>query len=153
MTSGGNVTRRGVIAGMGAAAVTGLPAAALARGGTPEPATGDSAGVMKVVLHVGEPGGWMPALSNLDNMTALHPDGAYRLVSDGIGVYFLAGPSDLTPRLEALAARGVRIQVCPNALKEHGIAPSQLPEFIDTAVPGVVALVNAARDGLVYVKP
>jgi intracellular sulfur oxidation DsrE/DsrF family protein len=153
MNAGGSTTRRQVIGGFGAVTMTALPFASAARAQDSVPATPDGEDRMKVVLHVGESGGWAPALSNLDNMTSLHPDGEYRLVSDGTGVYFLAGPSDLTPRLEALAGKGVKIQVCPNALKEHGIAPSQLPSVIDTTVPGVVALVQAAQDGLVYVKP
>jgi intracellular sulfur oxidation DsrE/DsrF family protein len=142
-------TRRRVLGGIGigAAVAAGLPSASLALGAPPDDEQ------MKVVIHVGEPGGWAPALSNLDNMTRLHPDGAYRLVVDGTAVYVLSGPSDLTPRLEALSKAGVTMLVCPNALHEHGIEPSQMPAFVDTSVPGVVALVQANRDGLVYVKP
>ncbi|MFM9105838.1 MAG: hypothetical protein ACKOWF_03985 [Chloroflexota bacterium] len=146
MSGSGVTRRRAVIGGLGAAIVA-APAAGAA------PATPAAEDPMRVVLHVGEPGGWAPALSNLDNMTSLHPDGEFRLVADGLSVYMIAGPSDLYPKLETMASRGAAIMICPNALREHGIAPSQLPAYMDASEPGVVALARAQREGFAYVKP
>ena len=55
--------------------------------------------------------------------------------------------------LEHLAGAGVQLQVCPNALHEHGIDPGTIPTFAQTNLGGVVALVLAHHEGFVYVKP
>ena len=59
----------------------------------------------------------------------------------------------LQHELGQLAGSGVQLQVCPNALHEHGIDPATIPSFAQTSLGGVVALVLAQQEGFVYVKP
>lgn len=106
-----------------------------------------------VVFHVSADGHWPYALSNLENLSESQPAARIRVVVDGTGVYALQGPSDVVARLAPLAARGVRLEVCPNALREHKIAESAVPAFADTSLGGVVSLVLAQREGFAYVKP
>src|SRR5215203_143586 len=68
----------------------------------------------KVVLHAAEVGNWPYVLSNLKN---------------------------LTKEWGQLAEAGVQVQVCPNALREHGIDPATIPTYAQTNLGGVVALV------------
>ena len=76
-----------------------------------------------------------------------------RVVVDGSAVLNLQGGNSVTNELTKLAAAGVEVQVCPNALKEHQIDPATIPSYADTSLGGVVALVQAHREGFVYVKP
>jgi intracellular sulfur oxidation DsrE/DsrF family protein len=55
--------------------------------------------------------------------------------------------------LAQLAGVGVQLQVCPNALHEHGIDPGTILTFAQTNLGGVVALVLAQHEGFAYVKP
>ena len=65
----------------------------------------------------------------------------------------MQGASNLTIELTQLAAAGVELQICPNALHEHGIDPATIPTFAQTSLGGVVAPVLAHQEGFVYVKP
>jgi uncharacterized protein len=141
-------TRRAVIGGLGAAAAGAVPLAAMAQG---TPTTGDPQ--VRVVFHVAQPDHWPYALSNLDNLTVAAPDGSFQVVVDGTAVYTMDGENDLLGRMAKLAEGGVTFHVCPNALKEHGIPVEQAPAWAKTDLGGVLALVDAHRNGYVYVKP
>ena len=106
-----------------------------------------------VVLHAAEAQDWPYVLSNLRNLTQEWPRARLRVVVDGSAVTGLQGANDLTTEFARLAAAGVQLQVCPNALHEHGIDPGTIPAFAQTSLGGVVALVVAHREGFVYVKP
>ena len=106
-----------------------------------------------VVLHAAEAQHWPYVLSNLRNLTQAWPQARLRVVVDGSAVASLQGTNNLTTELARLAAAGVQLQVCPNALHEHGIDPGTIPAFAQTSLGGVVALVLAHQEGFVYVKP
>lgn len=149
------VSRRGVAAGLAAAGIAGLGAAGMtqAQEATPSP-TPPVPPDFKVVLHASDPDHWPYVLSNLTNLTAQWPKAHLRLVVDGTAVYGLQGATDVTTKLGQMAEAGaVEVQVCPNALHEHGIDPSTLPSWTQITLGGVVALVSAQRDGYAYVKP
>ena len=156
-TNGTGLTRRGAAATIGAlitGSVAGLGResdAALAQATPPSapPLPAD----FGVVFHVSADGHWPYALSNLENLAASHPAVRIRVVVDGTGVYALQGPSDVVGRLDPLAAQGIRLEVCPNALREHRIEIAAMPAFADTSLGGVVALALAQREGFAYVKP
>ena len=158
MGSAKGVTRRGAAAAIGAgvigvAAGLGEAGGGSARGqATPTSDAGLPAD-FGVVLHVSADGHWPYALSNLENLAASQPAARIRVVVDGIAVYALQGETDVVKRLAPLAAAGVRLEVCPNALREHGIAADAVPAFADTSLGGVVSLVLAQREGFAYVKP
>ena len=129
-------------------AVAQSPAASPAVSGTPTiPAD------FKAVLHAAEVENWPYVLSNLRNLTQEWPRARLRVVVDGSAVTSLQGANNLTAELAQLAAVGVELQVCPNALHEHGIDPATIPTFAQTNLGGVVALVLAHHEGFVYVKP
>jgi uncharacterized protein len=107
----------------------------------------------KVVLHAAEVQNWPYVLSNLNNLSQEWPRAQLRVVVDGSAVTSLQGTNNLTTELAQLAGAGVQLQVCPNALHEHGIDPGSIPSFAQTSLGGVVALVLAHQEGFVYVKP
>ena len=107
----------------------------------------------KVVLHAAEVQHWPYVLSNLRNLTQEWPQAQLRVVVDGSAVTSLQGANTLTAAFAQLAGAGVQLQVCPNALHEHGIDPGTIPTFAQTSLGGVVALVLAHQEGFVYVKP
>jgi intracellular sulfur oxidation DsrE/DsrF family protein len=107
----------------------------------------------KVVLHAAEVQNWPYVLSNLRNLTQEWPRARLRVVVDGSAVTSLQGTNNLTTELSQLTGAGVELQVCPNALHEHGIDPGTIPTFAQTSLGGVVALVLAQHEGFAYVKP
>jgi len=107
----------------------------------------------KVVLHAAEVQNWPYVLSNLRNLTQEWPRAQLRIVVDGSAVTSLQGTNNLTTELAQFNTAGVELQVCPNALREHGIDPATIPAFAQTSLGGVVALVLAHQEGFVYVKP
>ena len=152
------LSRRGALRRLGTAAAGAVGATVLGRMmGTAQEATpaatSDLPPDFKVVLHVSEEQHWAYARSNLANLTHDWPRARIRVVVDGSAVYTLQGDNDLTAGLAAAAAAGVEFQVCPNALREHGIDPSTIPAFAQVKLGGVVALVAAQHEGYAYVKP
>jgi len=141
---------RGIGAGIAGVALGLGAASARAQDATPTQ-TGQAEG--KVVLHVSDPDGWPPALSNLKNLTTDFPAIEVLVVVDGGGVYLFQGSNDLTVELAKVAEAGVRIQACHNALNEKQIDPASIPSFIEVVPGGVPALVAAQDQGFRYVKP
>jgi intracellular sulfur oxidation DsrE/DsrF family protein len=145
----------------------GVLAAGLVAGGarvaSPALAQGDDASAtpsdasippdFKVVLHAAEVENWQFVLSNVRNLTTEWPRARLRVVVDGSAVTALQGENNLTTELEMLAAQGVLVQICPNALHEHDINPATVPTYAQTTLGGVVALVLAQHEGYAYVKP
>jgi intracellular sulfur oxidation DsrE/DsrF family protein len=151
------LTRRGALVGLGgsvAATALAVPRqhAIAAQDATPAAAPEIPAD-FKVVLHAAEEQNWQYVLSNLRNLTEEWPEAHLRVVVDGSAVLNLQGGNSITNELTKLAAAGVEMQVCPNALKEHQIDPATIPTYAQTTLGGVVALVLAQREGFVYVKP
>lgn len=133
----------------GAVAAAGLLAAGAAAAQAAAPAPGS----LKIVLHVSDPDGWPPALSNAKNLAAQFPTIKVKIVTDGGGVYSLQGANDLVAAMAAVARAGVPIEACHNALDEKKIAPASLPAFVKVVPAGVIALAQAQAEGYAYVKP
>lgn len=74
-------------------------------------------------------------------------------IVDGTGLYPLQGVNSLTPALVKLAAGGVQIQVCHNALRDQQIAATMLPAFATVIPAAVVSLAESQYDGYAYIKP
>lgn len=150
-------TRRAAIRAGGAAfavaaGIAGGHGAAVAQEATP----GAIASVppdFKVVLHAAQVENWPFVRSNLKNLASDWPRAQIRVVVDGSAVTALQGENDLTQELTRLAAGGLQLHVCPNALREHGIDPNTIPHAAITNLGGVVALVQAQHEGFAYVKP
>jgi intracellular sulfur oxidation DsrE/DsrF family protein len=149
------VTRRGALHLGGAALVAAAGVAANVTQASAQEATpaADVPADFKVVLHAAQEQYWPYVLSNLRNLTTDWPNSRLRVVVDGSAVISLQGENNLTTRLQHLVDAGVELQVCPNALAEHHIDPSTIPNVANTSLGGVVALVQAHNEGFVYVKP
>jgi uncharacterized protein len=156
-------SRRRALQSAGAALVTAVGIVEHAQDAAAQSPTGSPAVVVtpaipadfkfKVVLHAAEVENWPYVLSNLKNLTQEWPQAQLRVVADGSAVTSLQGANNLTTELGQLAKAGVQLQVCPNALHEHGIDPGTIPSFAQTSLGGVVALVLAQHEGFAYVKP
>ena len=152
-------SRRRALQSAGAALVSAVgiaehaPDAVAQSPSSPAAATPTIPADFKVVLHVAEVQNWPYVLSNLRNLTQEWPQAQLRVVVDGSAVTSLQGTNNLTTELAQLAGAGVQLQVCPNALHEHGIDPGTIPAFAQTSLGGVVALVVAQHEGFSYVKP
>jgi intracellular sulfur oxidation DsrE/DsrF family protein len=107
----------------------------------------------KVVPHAAEVENWQFVLSNVRNLTTEWPRARLRVVVDGSAVTALQGENNLTIELGTLAAQGVVVQICPNALHDHDINPATVPTYAQITLGGVVALVLAQHEGYAYVKP
>ncbi len=140
--------RRGAL--LHAAAAAGLLVAGAAAAQTTASATKSP---LKIVLHVSDPDGWPPALSNAKNLAAQHPEIRVRIVTDGGGVYSLQGGNNLTALMADVARGGVQFEACHNALDEKKIAPASLPPFVKVVPAGVIALAQAQAEGFAYIKP
>lgn len=108
---------------------------------------------LKIVLHVSDSDHWQSAVSNLNNLAAQYPGAKLRVIVDGTGLYPLQGVNSLTPALAKLAAGGVQIQVCHNALRDQQIAATTLPAFATVIPAAVVGLAESQYDGYAYIKP
>ena len=154
-------SRRRALQSAGAALVTAAGITEHAPDAVAQPPSGSPAAAatpaippdFKVVLHAAEVQHWPYVLSNLRNLTQEWPQAQLRVVVDGSAVTSLQGANTLTAEFAQLAGAGVQLQVCPNALHEHGIDPGTIPTFAQTSLGGVVALVLAHQEGFVYVKP
>jgi intracellular sulfur oxidation DsrE/DsrF family protein len=154
-------SRRKALQSAGAAVVTATGIAGHAQGAAAQSPSGSPIVAatpaipadFKVVLHAAEVENWPYVLSNLKNLTQEWPQAQLRVVVDGSAVTSLQGTNNLTTELGQLAKAGVQLQVCPNALREHGIDPGTIPSYAQTNLGGVVALVLAQHEGFVYVKP
>lgn len=155
--TGGTVSRRRSLAMLGAGLAATTAGAAAVQPGVAQDATPTGTPAVprdfKVVLHAGQEQNWPYVLSNLKNLTAEWPDAQIRVVVDGSAVYTLQGSSDQLTELAAVAAAGVVVHVCPNALREHQIDPANVPSYALTNLGGVVALVQAQLEGYAYIKP
>ena len=143
---GFDARRRSLVMLGGAAILLGASAAASAQ--APQ-----AARPMKIVLHVSDPDGWPPALSNARNLAQKYPAIKVRVIADGGGVYGYQGNNDLVSAMAAAAKAGVEFQACHNALDEKRIAATSLPSFVKVVPAGVIALAEAQADGYAYVKP
>ena len=147
------VSRRSALRLGAGSLAAGLVTAAAVRAEAQQTSASRAKGPLKIVFHVSDPDGWAPALSNVRNMVAQHPDAKLRLVVDGGGVYLLAGMNDMTPLFARYAADGVEFQACHNALREKKIDPASVPAGVKVVPAGVVALTESQRDGYAYIKP
>lgn len=111
-----------------------------------------------LLLHVDsdDPKILMLALNNAANYRNGLPGETFRmaLVANGPAVKLLTGEhADLAARGAELAAMGLDIRVCANALKGNGIKPEQLWPGCRVVPAGVVEIVRLQREGFAYIKP
>ena len=146
-TSGGLDANRRSLVLLGGVA-TAIGAITSARAQTAPPAQ-----ALKIVLHVSDPDGWPPALSNARNLSKQYPTVKVRVIADGGGVYGYQGGNDIVSSMAVAAKAGVEFQACHNALDEKQIAVTSLAPFVKVVPAGVISLAEAQREGFAYIKP
>jgi intracellular sulfur oxidation DsrE/DsrF family protein len=138
--------RRSLLMLGGVATVLGAAASASAQ-------TAQPARPLKIVLHVSDPDGWPPALSNARNLSQKYPAVKLRVIADGGGVYGYQGSSDIVSAMAVTAKAGVEFQACRNALDEKQIPVNSLAPFVKVVPAGVISLAEAQAEGFAYIKP
>lgn len=111
-----------------------------------------------LLLHVDsdEPRILSLAFSNAGHYKHALPGENFRmvLVANGPAVrLFTNEHPELATRGAELAAQGLDIRLCANALKSHNIAPDALWPNSRVVPAGVVEIVRLQREGFAYVKP
>lgn len=111
-----------------------------------------------LVLHVDSdaPQTLALAFSNAANYRAALPDEDFRmvLVANGPAVRrFTREDRELAEQGETLAAQGLEIRLCNNALNKFGIDRETLWSCASVVPAGVVELVRLQREGFAYIKP
>ena len=138
--------RRSLVMLGGVATVLGAAASASAQ-------TSQSTRPLKIVLHVSDPDGRPPALSNARNLAQKYPAVKVRVIADGGGVYGYQGSNDIVSVMSTTAKAGVEFQACRNALDEKQIPVTSLPPYVKVVPAGVIALAEAQGEGYAYIKP
>jgi len=138
--------RRSLVMLGGAATVLGAAASASAQ-------TSQTTRPLKIVLHVSDPDGWPPALSNARNLAQKYPAVKVRVIADGGGVYGYQGSNDIVSVMATTAKAGVEFQACRNALDEKQIPVTSLAPYVKVVPAGVIALAEAQGEGYAYIKP
>jgi len=113
----------------------------------------------KAVFHVDQKDGQVfnLALNNVINLLKAIPGQEHDLVvllnGPAVG---LAAREEAAPFLEmiqGLSARGVRFQVCDNAMKRFEVKPDSLIAECQIIPAGIVGLIELQNQGFAYIKP
>lgn len=112
----------------------------------------------KVVFHLdeGAKGRANLVLNNIENLIAdLGQDNVEaELVSNSEGVTaFLRVPNLIGPKVEQLAAKGVRFTACANSLRQLGLTKDDLLEQVEIVPAGVGELARRQLEGWAYIRP
>jgi len=114
----------------------------------------------RVVYHIDEtPTQASKALRNIGNHLDVDPGVQIIAVAQAGGVDFLMeGAKDRDGNLyagqvAALAARGVRFEVCEVTMKARGLKKEQFLQNVSFTPSGVVRLAKLQQQGYAYIKP
>lgn len=97
------------------------------------------------------------ALNNVLNLLNAIPGQEHELfvLLNGPAVALMAG-ADVVPfqeRIEELAGKGVRFQVCANALQRFEVSREDLTGRCEVIPAGIVGLIDLQNQGFAYIKP
>jgi hypothetical protein len=97
------------------------------------------------------------ALNNVLNLLNAIPGQEHELfvLLNGQAVALMAG-ADVGPfqeRIEELAGKGVRFQVCANALHRFEVSREDLTGPCEVIPAGIVGLIDLQNQGFAYIKP
>jgi intracellular sulfur oxidation DsrE/DsrF family protein len=114
----------------------------------------------QVVYHIDEtPTQASKALRNIGNHLDVDPGVQIIAVAHSGGVDFLMeGQKDrdgnlYAAQVAALAARGVRFEVCEVTMKARGLKKEQFLQSVSFTPSGVVRLAKLQQQGYAYIKP
>jgi intracellular sulfur oxidation DsrE/DsrF family protein len=112
----------------------------------------------RVLFHLdeGSRGQVRLVFANVENLVADFGEGnvEVELVVNAEGVLALLKVPDLHgPHIERLRAKGVRICVCENSLRQMGLTKAALLDGVETVPAGVGELVRKQAEGWAYIRP
>jgi uncharacterized protein len=97
------------------------------------------------------------ALNNVTNLLAAIPGQEHDLVVlfNGPAANLVAWDDVVVylERIKDLTAKGVRFQVCRNAMERFEITDDQMIDECDIIPAGIVTLIDLQKNGFVYIKP
>jgi len=96
-------------------------------------------------------------LNNITNLLMAIPEHDHELVMllNGPAVSLMDWDNCLgfLERIKDLHGKGVRFQVCKNALEKFEVSPDNLIPECEIIPAGIVALIDLQNDGYSYIKP
>lgn len=95
------------------------------------------------------------ALTNVANYldALMHEAFTVVLLVNGPAITLMTADGATADRLGELAAKGLSVRVCQNALRHFGVTAAQLHPACAIVPAGVVELVDLQRQGFAYIKP
>ncbi|MBU1137401.1 MAG: DsrE family protein [Proteobacteria bacterium] len=97
------------------------------------------------------------ALTNVINLLIAIPGQEHDLVVlfNGPGAKLVTrdNVTSYLERIKDLAAKGVRFQICKNAMIRFEISPEQILDEFEIIPAGIVTLIDLQNDGFSYIKP
>ncbi|WP_300157435.1 DsrE family protein [Solidesulfovibrio sp.] len=109
-----------------------------------------------VVFHVDQDAAALNmALSNIANYFAALPhEGCTAvLLVNGAAIRLMTADGEHAKGIGELAAKGLRVRVCQNAMRHFDVAPEALHPACEIVPAGVVELVDLQGKGFAYIKP
>lgn len=109
-----------------------------------------------VVFHVDQDAAALnAALTNIANYLAALPHENFTavLLVNGPAIRLMTADGEQAKALGELAAKGLRVRVCRNAMRHFDVAPEALLPVCEIVPAGVVELVDLQGKGYAYIKP
>ena len=113
-----------------------------------------------VIYHIDDTSSQaLKALRNIRNHLDTDPTAKVTVVTHAFGVDFLMegmkdrSDSPFAGAVSALAARGVKFEICEITLKNRNLKKEQFLQEADFTPSGVVRLTKLQKQGYAYIKP
>lgn len=109
-----------------------------------------------VVFHVDQDAAALSmALTNITNYfeALVQEDFTAVLLVNGPAIRLMTADGEHARQIAALAAQGLRVRVCQNAMRHFDVAPEALLPACEIVPAGVVELVDLQNKGFAYIKP
>jgi len=122
--------------------------------------TGAAVAQDRVVYHVNDTASQaLAALRNIRNHLDTDPTARITVVTHAFGVDFLVegmkdrNENSFAATVSALAARGVKFEICEITLKNRNMKREQFIQEADFTPSGVVRITKLQHQGFAYIKP
>ena len=113
----------------------------------------------KAVFHVDQKDGQVfnLALNNVINLLSAIPGQEHDLVvlinGPAVSLATREAAASFLEMIQGLSAKGVRFQVCDNALKRFEVSRDSLIGECEIIPAGIVGLIDLQNQGFAYIKP
>lgn len=97
------------------------------------------------------------AINNVINLLNAIPEQEYDLIvllnGPAVALMTREAVGPFLERIQGLVSKGVRFQVCDNALRRFEVARASLTEEAHIIPAGIVGLIDLQNQGFAYIKP